>query len=80
MSEKSFAVVSVSVAIVWGTFFYPPTPRASKQSATATAPVVAKPAARPAPVVHTIAANNECAENALHAAPGCVPVHKLASD
>lgn len=26
MSEKSFAVASVSVAIVWGTFFYPPTP------------------------------------------------------
>jgi hypothetical protein len=27
MSEKSFAVASVSVAIVWGTFFYPPAPR-----------------------------------------------------
>jgi hypothetical protein len=26
MSEKSFAVASVSVAIVWGTFFYPPMP------------------------------------------------------
>lgn len=24
MSEKSFAVASVSVAFVWGTFFYPP--------------------------------------------------------
>ena len=25
MSEKSFALASVSVAIIWGTFFYPPT-------------------------------------------------------
>ncbi|MES2319862.1 MAG: hypothetical protein V4631_20475 [Pseudomonadota bacterium] len=30
MSEKSFAVASVSVAIIWGTFFYPPT-RTAKQ-------------------------------------------------
>lgn len=29
MSEKSFAVASVSVAIVWGTFFYPPAPHQS---------------------------------------------------
>ena len=26
MSEKSFAVASVSVAVIWGTFFYPPMP------------------------------------------------------
>lgn len=40
MSEKSFAVASVSVAIVWGTFFYPPTP--SKTSgADIVAPVAA---------------------------------------
>ncbi len=33
MSEKSFAVASVSVAVIWGTFFYPPSPHASKQQA-----------------------------------------------
>ncbi|MES2018505.1 MAG: hypothetical protein V4484_18605 [Pseudomonadota bacterium] len=80
MSEKSFAVASVSVAIVWGTFFYPPTPRAAKPAATEAAAVVAKPVARPAAVLHAIAANNNCILNAAHDAPGCAPLHKLASD
>ncbi len=26
MSEKSFAVVSIATAVVWGVFFYPPPP------------------------------------------------------
>lgn len=40
MSEKSFAVASVSVAIVWGTFFYPPTPN-NAQRVDANVPVSA---------------------------------------
>jgi hypothetical protein len=32
MSEKSFAVASVSVAIVWGTFFYPPMPHKAQRT------------------------------------------------
>ena len=31
MSEKSFAVASISVAFVWGTFFYPPAPQDSNR-------------------------------------------------
>lgn len=40
MSEKSFAVASVSVAIVWGTFFYPPMPQKASRTDVA-APVSA---------------------------------------
>jgi len=32
MSEKTFAVASISVAFVWGTFFYPPAPQNPTQS------------------------------------------------
>lgn len=35
MATTSFAVGSVSVAIVWGTFFYPPPPDRSAKRATA---------------------------------------------
>jgi hypothetical protein len=41
MSEKSFAVASVSVAIVWGTFFYPPSPQRSAP-VDASAPISAE--------------------------------------
>lgn len=44
MSEKSFAVASVSVAIIWGTFFYPPTPHMAKSADSAAAVVQAQPA------------------------------------
>ena len=66
MSEKSFAVASVSVAIIWGTFFYPPTPRAAKHvdgaqaEVTVAEPVADKAAQRavPAPLVLLSAASN----------------------
>jgi hypothetical protein len=70
MSEKSFAVASVSVAIVWGTFFYPPMPH-SAQRTDPNAPVsadvsveglrAAKAPARPA--------NPHLSPVALNAAP-----------
>jgi hypothetical protein len=41
MSEKSFAVASVSVAIVWGAFFYPPAPRLPGSDEARPAPIEA---------------------------------------
>lgn len=38
MSQKSFALVSVSTAIVWGAFFYPPP--AQRAAPAVTAPAV----------------------------------------
>lgn len=44
MSEKSFAVASISVAFVWGTFFYPPAPQVA--DATAAGVTLEQPAQR----------------------------------
>ena len=68
MSEKSFAVASVSVAIVCGVFFYPPLPKhPSKQVAMTAAvdanssiPVAAKQVSLSPPTAeakHTLAQN-----------------------
>jgi hypothetical protein len=51
MSEKSFAVASISVAVVWGTFFYPPAPQHSAETVapmTIEQPVERARAVRPA--------------------------------
>ena len=96
MSEKSFAVASVSVAIIWGTFFYPPMPRAAKHAAavqTLAEPgadhSARKPARTAAPLVLLSAASNssagkatgnDCAIARIHGSANCVPLHKLASD
>ena len=96
MSEKSFAVASVSVAIIWGTFFYPPMPRAAKHAAAVQnlaepgAEQSSQKSARPAgPLVllsaasHTAAGKatgNDCAIARIHGAADCAPLHKLASD
>jgi len=45
MATTSFAVGSVSVAIVWGTFFYPPPPDRSLKRAIAAPAVVVQPQA-----------------------------------
>jgi hypothetical protein len=43
MATSSFAVGSVSVAIVWGTFFYPPPPQRVGERATAAPSAVEQP-------------------------------------
>lgn len=43
MATSSFAVGSVSVAIVWGTFFYPPPPERAGERATAVPSAVERP-------------------------------------
>ncbi len=43
MSEKSFAICSIGVAVVWGTFFYPPPPT---NAVTVAAPALVKVAPR----------------------------------
>jgi hypothetical protein len=88
MSEKSFAVASVSVAIIWGTFFYPPS--AQSRRVEANAAVAGKASARPADhQIRPIALNSAPRSAALHTgcapdvardAPSCAPLHKLASD
>ena len=95
MSEKSFAAASVSVAIIWGTFFYPPMPRAPKHAAvvqTLAEPGADQTAQKPertaAPVLPSAASNssagkatgNDCAIARIHGSANCVPLHKLASD
>lgn len=61
MATTSFAVGSVSVAIVWGTFFYPP-PAKQVQETVQPAPVIT-PQANPA------ASGVQLASHALPAAP-----------
>lgn len=96
MSEKSFAVASVSVAIVWGTFFYPPMPRKAVP-ADASMPISAEvtverlradkgsllPApSRPATLKTALktAAEPPCALTGTAALAGCASLHKLAGD
>lgn len=49
MSEKTFAVASISVAFVWGTFFYPPAPQNAGQT---DAIVTLEQTVEPAPSSH----------------------------
>ena len=43
MSEKSFAIGSVAVAVVCGVFFYPPPPASQAQHSSKAAPTGAAP-------------------------------------
>lgn len=93
MSEKSFAVASVSVAIVWGTFFYPPTQHKAEQSEAAT-PVSAAvsverlradkgallvSASRPV-AIQSALKTEAVARCGFAGNGGCTPLHKLAGD
>lgn len=46
MSEKSFAAASISVAFVWGTFFYPPAPHQSNRVEAVITATAGQPAER----------------------------------
>jgi hypothetical protein len=88
MSEKSFAVASVSVAIIWGTFFYPPSAQSHRVEANTAVAGIASP--RPVdpqiPQValntgpRTVALNHGCALDVANATRTCAPLHKLAGE
>ena len=96
MSEKSFAVASVSVAIIWGTFFYPPMPRAARHAAavqTLAEPGADQTAHKPERTASPLAllsgasntsagkaTGNDCAIARIHGSADCAPLHKLGSD
>ncbi len=50
MSEKSFAIVSISAAIVCGTFFYPPPPAEAVPAPVIEQAVAPLPLKKPVPV------------------------------
>lgn len=50
MSEKSFAVGSVAVAVLWGAFFYPPPP--PQRAPHSVKPAAASPQRKDARVAH----------------------------
>ena len=96
MSEKSFAVASVSVAIVWGTFFYPPMPHKAIP-ADASTPISAgvtverlradkgsllPTPSRPAALKTALktTAEHRCVLTTTPDITGCAPLHKLAGD
>lgn len=94
MSEKSFAVASVSVAIIWGTFFYPPTPHAAQADTPAIVapaePVAAAPrapgplvmlkTATAAPEAQATPSRSRCAIARINGMDNCAPLHELAGD
>jgi hypothetical protein len=94
MSEKSFAVASVSVAIIWGTFFYPPTPHVAQTGTPAAAapaepvavvtrapgPLVMLKTAGSTPAAQANPSHSRCAIARINGMDNCAPLHELAGD
>jgi len=76
MATTSFAVGSVSVAIVWGTFFYPPPPERSVKRAIAVPAMVEQPESVPRAAVrlatHTMPTLQPAVMSNLPASPALV--------
>lgn len=72
MSQQSFAAVSVSLAVVWGVFFYPPPAGPAATVAAAPAPALST---LPAPVAHppALPAPGDAAVVDLRGHPDSVP-------